>query len=486
MSVQTSPTLMNMARHRLLRNEDLAISALEDLPTELFPALFKDAFNGRHTRIVKAMVAAWPLNPLPVGALMKTSTLESFHAVLEGVDMHLARNFHLRRSKLQVLDLRYMHHDFWKVWTEREDGDCPVWSAGTVVESPVVKVTPRYALRQQQCPLKVVTDSYFRLQVNEEQARFLQWAQQRKGSLLFYCIKMEICGLPVCTIEEILNIFQPEHIEELGLTTRWDESTWASFASCFGQMTNLLKLSLTSVYHNTNQVGNGTAGREEKCISKLIAQFSKFNYLQHLSMDDLYFLKDRMNEVLRCLRNPLETLSITSQPLTQSDLNHFPCCHSLCHLKHLDLSRLSLFSLCLKPLGVLLENVADTLESLDLQHCGIKDSQLTDLIPALSQCSQLTKVNFSENEFSMSILKDLLHHTANWTKMDMEQYPAPLQCYDDLGYISVERFPQLCRELMDTLRAIRQPKRILFYTNPCYHCGRRSVYDLGPSLCHCW
>ncbi|KAL6048018.1 hypothetical protein STEG23_036139 [Scotinomys teguina] len=250
-------------------------------------------------------------------------------------------------------------------------------------------------------------------------------------------------------------------------------------------MRSLLKLSLTLVYENTMEIGNGTAGREEKCVSKIIAQFSKFNCLQHLSMNGLYFLKDQMNEVLRCLRNPLETLSINRYDPSQSDLNHFPLCHNLSQLKHLDLGRISLFSLCLKPLGVLLENVADTLESLDLQDCEIKDSQLADLIPALSQCSQLIKVNFSDNEFSMSILKDLLHHTANWTKMNMEEYPAPLQCYDDLGYISVMRFPQLCRELMDTLRAIRQPKRIMFSTNPCNNCHRRSVYDLGPRLCRC-
>ncbi|KAL6038931.1 hypothetical protein STEG23_010020 [Scotinomys teguina] len=411
MSVQTPHTLMNLARQRQLRNENLAISALEDLPTELFQALFKDAFNGGHTRIVKAMVAAWPLSCLPMEALMKTSHLESFHAVLYGVDMHRARKFHLTRSKLQVLNPRKVHHDFWKVWTERENGDSPVCSADTVVESPIAKVPPRHALRQQQCRLKVVTDLHLRLRVNEERACFLQWAQQRKGSLQLCCTKMEIWGVSVYTIKKILYVFQPEHIEELEWNTGWDVSTLAHFAPCLGQMRSLLKLFLASMYENTIQIGNRTAGREEKCISKIIAQFSKLNCLQHLSMNGLYFLKDQMNEVLRCLRNPLETLSITSHPLSQSDLNYFSCRHSLCQLKHLDLRGISLFNSCLKPLGVLLENAADTLESLDLQDCGIEDSQLTDLIPALSQCSQLTKVNFSDNEFSMSILKDLLRHT---------------------------------------------------------------------------
>ena len=96
MSLQTPPTLMELARQALLRNEELAISAVEQLPRELLPALLKDAVKGRHTRVVKAMVAAWPFPCLPVGTLMKTPNLEIFQAVLEGVDMQLARNFHHR------------------------------------------------------------------------------------------------------------------------------------------------------------------------------------------------------------------------------------------------------------------------------------------------------------------------------------------------------------------------------------------------------
>lgn len=85
-----------LAMRALLRDEALAISSVEKLPVELFPALFKEAFTGRHTTIVKAMVAAWPFPCLPVGALMKTPDLEIFQAVLSGVDMRLDRRFHSR------------------------------------------------------------------------------------------------------------------------------------------------------------------------------------------------------------------------------------------------------------------------------------------------------------------------------------------------------------------------------------------------------
>ncbi|XP_021484585.1 PRAME family member 8-like isoform X3 [Meriones unguiculatus] len=283
MSAQTPPTLLKLARQALLRDETLDMSALDKLPMELFPVLFKEALIGRHTATVKAMVAAWPFPCLPVGALMKTPDLETFQAVLAGVDMWLQRKFHPR-----------------------------------------------------------------------------------------------------------------------------------------------------------------------------------------------------------CLMTPLETLSVTHYQISQSDLNCFSWCQKLFQLKHLDMKGVILFDLDLIPLQVLLENVADTLQSLDLKGCRMKDSQLTVLIPVLSKCSQLSKVSFYDNEFSMSILMDFLQHTANLSKMNVEQYSAPLECYDELGYVSIERFVQLCAEQIDRLRAIRQPKNISFATHICPRCGERCVYGLGTRLCRCW
>lgn len=190
--------------------------------------------------------------------------------------------------------------------------------------------------------------------------------------------------------------------------------------------------------------------------------------------------------VPRCLTTPLETLTTTGFHLSQRDLDYFPLCHSLCQLKHLDMSGVILLTSYLPPLRVLLENVADTLQSLDLQCCGMRDSHLTVLIPALSQCSQLTKLNLYDNDFSVPILKDLLHHTANLRKLSVEQYPVPPQCYDESGYISVERFSHICHELMGTLRARRQPKGISFATYTCSKCTARCVYDQAPRLCFCW
>ncbi|CAO2639295.1 PRAME family member 12 [Lemmus lemmus] len=446
MSVQTPPTLLQLARQALLRNEALALSDLEKLPEAFFPGLFKDAFHGRHARVVNATVEAWPFPCLPVGTLMKTPNMEILVAVLDGIDTLLDTKLHPREEKLQVLDLRQVHNDFWRIWMGREEGNC---SAESVGEKRIVKILPRPVARRR---LTVIADLNLWPYVREEVAYLLGWTQQRQGSSLqLCCTNLKIFPLPVRTLKRFFN-FQPQHIEELELSLLWDLSTLADFAPCLGRMRNLHKLSLTHVFTSTLEIYSRLTDRREMC---------------------------------QCLTTPLETLAITGFHLSQYDLDYFRLCPSLCQLKHLDMSGVVL-SLDLMPLRVLLQNVADTLQSLDLQGCSMKDSHLTDLIPALSQCSQLTKLNSYDNDFSIPILKNLLHHTANLRKLSVEQYPAPLECYDESGYISAERFSHLCPELMGILRARRQPKGISFAAHTCRKCAVRCVYDLATRLCFCW
>jgi hypothetical protein len=139
-----------------------------------------------------------------------------------------------------------------------------------------------------------------------------------------------------------------------------------------------------------------------------------------------------------------------------------------------------------EALQVLLERVADTLKTLDLEDCGIRDPQLTALLPALSHCSQLTMFSFFGNHISMSVLKDLLHHTARLCQLSQELYPAPLESYDGLGSVVTGRFTQHCTALLDTLRVARKPKMVLFSTARCRQCGNRCFYDMEHHLRYCW
>lgn len=137
---------------------------------------------------------------------------------------------------------------------------------------------------------------------------------------------------------------------------------------------------------------------------------------------------------------------------------------------------------CIKPLGYLLESVKDTLETLDLAGCRLEDSQLSALMPALSQCSQLLKIDFYMNELSLPILKQLLHHTAKLNKLTKETYPVPLEYYDGCRVL-VRRFDELGPELLDILRSERQLKEVCFFAVACPTCYVRYAYDLKGSHC---
>ena len=96
MSVQNPLRLLNLAGKSLLTDETLSVSALEHLPIELFPPLFMEAFWGRHRKILKALVQAWPFVRLPLGGLMQTPHLVTLQAVLDGLDVLLAQEVYPR------------------------------------------------------------------------------------------------------------------------------------------------------------------------------------------------------------------------------------------------------------------------------------------------------------------------------------------------------------------------------------------------------
>lgn len=90
------PTLLQLAVKSLQTNENVGISALQQLPKELFPCLFKEVFTSRHTEMLTTMVARWPFACLPVGALMNVPDVAILKAVLNGLDTLLTQQFHLR------------------------------------------------------------------------------------------------------------------------------------------------------------------------------------------------------------------------------------------------------------------------------------------------------------------------------------------------------------------------------------------------------
>lgn len=133
-----------------------------------------------------------------------------------------------------------------------------------------------------------------------------------------------------------------------------------------------------------------------------------------------------------------------------------------------------------------MEKVSGTLTTLDLESCQMTDSQINAILPALTLCYQLNTFSFYDNNVSTCALKALLGHTARMSHLSLEQYPAPLESYNDTGDIGQpETFAQLCAELIDILKAIRQPRMAVFGAHQCKYCYHRFLYHMEASPRSC-
>ena len=177
-------------------------------------------------------------------------------------------------------------------------------------------------------------------------------------------------------------------------------------------------------------------------------------------------------------------ISITNCLLTESDLTHLSQSPKICQLKGLNLSGVTLTNFCPKLIQGLLEKVAGTLEELNLNLCGIMDSLLTALVPALSCCSQLRVFSMCGNLISMAVLENLLRHTDGLSALRLEFYPAPRESYSSQGVLLQGRLAQLQAGLKEILKVLGQSRTIWLSSSPFLHCSDDIFYHMEPITYH--
>uniref|UniRef100_A0A8C6MLY6 Uncharacterized protein n=1 Tax=Moschus moschiferus TaxID=68415 RepID=A0A8C6MLY6_MOSMO len=423
MSVRNPSRLLDLAGKHLLKDDALAFSALEDLPTELFPPLFMEAFHGRHIETLKVMVQAWPFVCLPLGGLIDMPHMGPLQAVLEALDGFLAQKVR-SRCKLRVLDLRNTGQNFWSMWSGASSYECS--------SSRMAPVTEQSSMAKQHlAPLKIFIDLCLKKRTLDNFLTYLlRWVEQRKASVHLCCKKLKISAMPMDNIVKVLSMVQLDCIQEVQVNWIWHLSILATFASLLGKMSNLQRLYLSPIHLWPN-----VSSIETICLSavcNLALQFPR----------TVWFLP-------RCLKTPLDNLSITNCWLTESDLTHLSQSPNISQLKSLDLSGVTMTEFNPELLHVLLEKVAATLQELDLDVCGITDSQLEAFLPALSRCSQLRYFSLCENFLSMAAMEKLLRHTTVLPCLTQERYPAPQESYRSQGVLPEARLAQLRAQILE-------------------------------------
>ncbi|KAM9226291.1 melanoma antigen preferentially expressed in tumors-like [Dugong dugon] len=448
--------LFDLANQSLLQDEDTAIAALESLPTELFPPLFMAAIAGRHIQTLKAIVQAWPFTCLPLGALLKAQEphQDILKAALDGLDVLLAQKFLPRRWKQKVLDLHLKAHtSFWDVWSGTYDR---VSSCSLKEPEAIQPRTKRRKLDDSRtvekhplAPMELLIDLCLKEAAPDEILTFLiKRVKQRTDLLHLCCRKLKIVATTLQNIEKILKMVQLDYVQELKVNCTWDLTTLARFAPYLGQMINLNRLCLSHVIMDSfiPQVVNEV----EKLVAQFSSQLLSLHQLQKLHLASVLFLEGHLDQVLRCLKTPLETLIITNCLLLESDLAYLSLCPITSQLRYLNLSDVNLNVLSPEFLQILLERTSATLYHLNFDGCGITDSQLTTF-------------SFCGNSVSKVVLEGLLRHTLPLSRFRLGVFPVPLECYLGIqGTLYLGYLQECLSELRMILQESGQPNLTLF------------------------
>ncbi|DAA21163.1 TPA: preferentially expressed antigen in melanoma-like [Bos taurus] len=422
---------------------------------------------------LKAMVQTWPFVRLPLGALIDLPHVGPLQAVLEALDVLLAQKVRSRRCKLRVLDLRKTGQNFWSMWSGASSYGCSGSRMAAVAE-------PRSMTRQPSTPLKVFLDLCLKKRTLDNfLTYFLRWVEQRKSSIHLCCKKLKIVSMPMDKIVKVLSAVQLDCIQEVQVSCTWSLSTLATLAPFLGEMSNLQRLHLSHVHVSAFKK------QEHDHVVQITSQFRRLGHLRDLHLESPSFLEGCLDQMLRCLRSPLDSLSITKCRLTESDLTHVSQSPDISQLKSLDLSGVPMTDFRPELLQVLLEKVAATLQEVDLDACGITDSQLEAFLPALSRCSQLRAVSLCGNLLSAAVLEKLLRHTAVLPCLRQERYPAPQESYRPRGVLLEARLARLRAQLLEILRDLGRPRIIWISLSPCPRCGEDVCHHMEPIVYSC-
>ncbi|VTJ89331.1 Hypothetical predicted protein [Marmota monax] len=455
MSTQSPPTLLELAGHSLLSDKSRAILDLEDMPIELFPPLFVEAFSRGHTEVLKKMVQAWPFTCLPLGALMRKPQLKMLQVALDGLDMLLAQQDHPRRWKLQV----WICSMFTTTSGERGPGSGAMVNASSPEAEDLMETHQPHQEGPETTAAGHCPEGGSALHL---------------GALHLGCLCSFLGPDEEPEEAEVSQFRVPAHISP-------EEQEWllTQITSQFLRMDCLWKFCVDAVLflesHLEQVLGERRGGGLEMMDPPGLSSGGE---RLTLKFGDVYeqILQPKVSWGSTIMRRtgsqtPLKTLSLRGCPLKEKDLKHLSMCPSTDQLKCLDLSSFSMKGMSPEPLRVLLEKVAHILETLVLEFCEITESQLNAISPALGHYSQLKTFSFYGNQIPLTALKNLLSHTAS-LPLEQEKYPAPLESFDEIlwGFwteINPMKFDQVQKELMQLVKDIRPVHDIQIYSYNC-------------------
>ncbi|XP_053099761.1 leucine-rich repeat-containing protein 14 [Hemicordylus capensis] len=499
-------SLVFLSAQKVVSDHATLHSALDFLPKELYPVLFKAAFLDKRTLALQDLVQTWPFPVLSFQKLLRRCqhcecTLirekpikSCIQTVILGVVTYLVKileDRHQSKSKgqrLQVLDMTGL----------QDEGQGPesmsLWSRTVTLAKACLDVSKQ----QSKClkraskrrkgpynnavalppPQPVSVDVWVDLFVNSTSYGVLKDALliNSGNALRLRCRDFRAEELSIASTVGLLEFLVPDGVRQVDL--RFNNLGLSGLRVVLPHLAKFTDLASLKLPYSNIDVRRLTVGMEGS-LQYFAAQLSRLTCLKELNLGSSR-LSGKLRQLLGDMQSPLESLELAFCYLLPNDLAYLSQSLHTPALKKLDLSGNNLSDCLLQPFQGLLTEASSTLLHLDIMECRLMDTHLSSLLPALCRCERLRYFGVFGNPISAKGLKNLLHRTVDLLDLQLVIYPYPVDCYgEDLpwpptssnllnGSVDEEKFSRVSNELQQMLLSANRAD-VIWTTNLCRH-----------------
>lgn len=453
-------SLVFLSAHKVVSDHLSLRSALEFIPNELYPVLFKAAFLYQKPLVLHDLVHRWPFPVLNIQKVLKKCkhceqdliaekpNKLCLQAAVLGLVAYIKevvkedRNSHSRRHCMKIVDLTGFRDD-----GLAQDTEAMGPLSRTVMLSracvDVYKQTGyevKSSLKRRREMLNmdrttttalddIAVDVHADFFVNSSSSETLRDALEASGScpIRLKCRDFRAEELSTRGTVRLLELLDPLFLRKIDL--RYNNLGLIGLTTLLLYMvkfTNLVSLRLP--YSNIDV--RRLTGNMEAAIQNFAAHLSQLSKLKELNLASSR-LSGRLRQLLSGLQSSLESLELSYCYLLPADVCYLTQSPHAVSLKKLDLSGNNLSEHLFSPFQQLLFEISRSLVHLDIMECKLTDSHVQSLFPALRQCLLLRYLGFFCNPVSTSGLKVLLQKLVTLLDLKLVIYPLPIDCYEE-------------------------------------------------------
>ncbi|XP_048467925.1 leucine-rich repeat-containing protein 14 isoform X2 [Rhincodon typus] len=434
--------------------------ALDYIPREIYPVLFKAAFLDIRTLVLRDVVQRWPFSVLNFSTILKRCkhcdrdvirekpNKQCLQAVIMGVKDYLLNELRQNRPPssrkhrlLRVVDLTGLQDD-----GDRQDADTiGQWSRTVALAKACIDVSrtsrrDEYSSSKRRksrsgtaldanCENQLCVEFHANLFITSNSYTTVKDALQigKSSPLCLKCRDLRAEELSAKKTIGILELLDPVVLRKIEL--RYNNLGLSGLSTLFPYFPLFANLSSLKLPYSNIDVRHMTPEMEES-FQSLVSMFSQLPNVRELNLASSR-LSGRIRELLNVLQQSLESLELAYCYLLPMDATYLANSHHAPYLKKLDLSGNNLSDVLLGPFCQILQHSSTSLVYLDIMECRVMDRQLTAFLPALGLCSQLQYFSCFCNPISSQGLKALLNTAVHLPVLKVVVHPIPVDCYEE-------------------------------------------------------